>query len=118
LPCYRKTIGEIGTDIPVGQVIAWIVAPGESVPASGAAVTSVAASVAKESQATESISEQTATPAGRVSPKARRMAKEADIDINAVRGSGPGGEILAFDIQELIDAGHSGDFPKRRARRS
>jgi pyruvate dehydrogenase E2 component (dihydrolipoamide acetyltransferase) len=96
--------GEIGTDIPVGQVIAWIVAPGENVPASVAAVTSVAASVAKETRAAESISEQTAAPAGRVSPKARRMAKEADIDIKTVRGSGQGGEILASDIQELIDA--------------
>jgi pyruvate dehydrogenase E2 component (dihydrolipoamide acetyltransferase) len=96
--------GEIGTDIPVGQVIAWIVAPGESVPASVAAVTSVAASVAKDTWAAESISEQTAAPAGRVSPKARRMAKEAGIDIHVVRGSGPGGEVLASDIQELIDA--------------
>jgi pyruvate dehydrogenase E2 component (dihydrolipoamide acetyltransferase) len=95
---------EIGTDIPVGQVIAWIVAPGESVPASIAAVTSVAASGAKDTRAAESIPEQTAAPAGRVSPKARRMAKEAGIDINTVRGSGPGGEVLASDIQELIDA--------------
>jgi pyruvate dehydrogenase E2 component (dihydrolipoyllysine-residue acetyltransferase) len=96
--------GEIGTDIPVGQVIAWIVAPGESAPASVAAVTSVAASVAKDARAAESISEQTAAPAGRVSPKARRMAKEAGIDIHTVRGSGQGGEILASDIQQLIDA--------------
>jgi pyruvate dehydrogenase E2 component (dihydrolipoamide acetyltransferase) len=96
--------GEIGTDIPVGQVIAWIVAPGEKAPASVAAVTSVAASVAKDTRAAESIPEQTAPPAGRISPKARRMAKEAGIDIHAVRGSGQGGEILASDIQELIDA--------------
>jgi pyruvate dehydrogenase E2 component (dihydrolipoamide acetyltransferase) len=96
--------GEIGTDIPVGQVIAWIIAPGESVLTSVAAVPSVTASAAKDTRATESIPEQAAAPAGRVSPKARRMAKEAGIDINAVRGSGPGGEILASDIQELIDA--------------
>jgi pyruvate dehydrogenase E2 component (dihydrolipoamide acetyltransferase) len=96
--------GEIGTDIPVGQVIAWIVAPGESAPASVAAVTSVAASVAKYTRAAESIPEQTAPPAGRISPKARRMANAAGIDIHAVRGSGQGGEILASDIQELIDA--------------
>jgi pyruvate dehydrogenase E2 component (dihydrolipoamide acetyltransferase) len=96
--------GEIGADIPVGQVIAWIIAPGESVPTSVSAVASVAASVAKETRTAESIPEQAATPAGGVSPKARRMAKEAGIDIHAVRGSGPGGEILASDIQELIDA--------------
>ena len=34
----------------------------------------------------------------RISPKARRLAKEHDVDLNQVRGSGPGGEILADDI--------------------
>jgi pyruvate dehydrogenase E2 component (dihydrolipoamide acetyltransferase) len=38
-----------------------------------------------------------------VSPKARRLAKEQGIDLNAVRGTGAGGEILASDIQALID---------------
>jgi pyruvate dehydrogenase E2 component (dihydrolipoamide acetyltransferase) len=96
--------GEIGTDIPVGQVIAWIVAPGESTPASVAGITPVAVSVAKDTRATESLSEQATPSPGKVSPKARRMAKEAGIDIHSVRGSGQGGEILASDIQELIDA--------------
>jgi pyruvate dehydrogenase E2 component (dihydrolipoamide acetyltransferase) len=96
--------GETGIDIPVGQVIAWIVAPGEKVPDSGAAGASVTLSVAEDMQTAEPIPEQTSTLAGRVSPKARRLAKEAGIDINAVRGSGPGGEILASDIRELIEA--------------
>jgi pyruvate dehydrogenase E2 component (dihydrolipoamide acetyltransferase) len=34
----------------------------------------------------------------RISPKARRLAKEHDVDLSQVRGSGPGGEILADDI--------------------
>jgi pyruvate dehydrogenase E2 component (dihydrolipoamide acetyltransferase) len=96
--------GETGIDIPVGQVIAWIVAPGEKVPDSGAAGASVTLSVAEDMQTAEPIPEQMSTLAGRVSPKARRLAKEAGIDINAVRGSGPGGEILASDIRELIEA--------------
>jgi pyruvate dehydrogenase E2 component (dihydrolipoamide acetyltransferase) len=32
------------------------------------------------------------------------MAKEAGIDLAKVRGSGPGGEVLASDIQALVDA--------------
>jgi pyruvate dehydrogenase E2 component (dihydrolipoamide acetyltransferase) len=38
-------------------------------------------------------------PAGiRISPKARRLAKEQGVDLAHVKGSGPGGEILASDI--------------------
>ena len=96
--------GQTGTDIPVGQVIAWLVAPGERVPDSGAAGASVALSVAEDMQTAGPIPEQTSALAGRVSPKARRLAREAGIDINAVRGSGPGGEILASDIRGLIEA--------------
>jgi pyruvate dehydrogenase E2 component (dihydrolipoamide acetyltransferase) len=36
------------------------------------------------------------------------MAKEAGIDLAKVRGSGPGGEVLASDIQTLVDAKASG----------
>src|SRR5206468_6770944 len=32
------------------------------------------------------------------SPKARRLAKEHGIDLSTIKGSGPGGEILASDI--------------------
>jgi pyruvate dehydrogenase E2 component (dihydrolipoamide acetyltransferase) len=35
----------------------------------------------------------------RISPKARRLAKELNVDLATVRGSGPGGEILASDVQ-------------------
>jgi pyruvate dehydrogenase E2 component (dihydrolipoamide acetyltransferase) len=35
----------------------------------------------------------------KVSPKARRMAAEKGVDLAAVRGSGPAGEILAADIE-------------------
>jgi len=39
------------------------------------------------------------TPAQvRISPKARRLAKEHGVDLGQVKGSGPGGEILTSDI--------------------
>ena len=34
----------------------------------------------------------------RISPKARRLAREQGVDITNLRGSGPGGEILAADV--------------------
>ena len=92
-----------GADIPVGQTIAWIVAPGE-VPPSDAAM---AAPVVRAGSHAQSETAHVA-PAGRsaaptsgtkVSPKARRLAKELGVDTSKLQGSGPGGEILASDIQ-------------------
>jgi pyruvate dehydrogenase E2 component (dihydrolipoamide acetyltransferase) len=40
----------------------------------------------------------------RISPKARRLAKENNIDIATLRGSGPDGEILAADILAAASA--------------
>jgi pyruvate dehydrogenase E2 component (dihydrolipoamide acetyltransferase) len=96
--------GEVGTDIPVGQVIAWIVAPGESVPAAAKIPEVVTATVSSVVQASTNSSPVIAASSGQISPKARRMAKEAGIDLASVRGSGPGGEVLASDIQALVDA--------------
>ena len=43
----------------------------------------------------------TCAPAGpaRISPKARRLAKELGVDVSRLRGSGPGGEIVAEDVR-------------------
>jgi pyruvate dehydrogenase E2 component (dihydrolipoamide acetyltransferase) len=89
-----------GDVIPVGHTIAWLVQPGESPPASTSAHTvsgrrTDASPVAATSVA---VSEPSTPAAVRISPKARRLAKEHDVDLNQVRGSGPGGEILADDI--------------------
>jgi pyruvate dehydrogenase E2 component (dihydrolipoamide acetyltransferase) len=43
-------------------------------------------------------------PSSQISPKARRLAKEHGIDLNTVLGTGAGGEILASDIQALVDS--------------
>jgi pyruvate dehydrogenase E2 component (dihydrolipoamide acetyltransferase) len=96
------------TDIPVGQTIAWILKPGEEVPAEAKPHIPAATSVVEAARTTDETSLQTTTSnsAARVSPKARRLAKENGIDLNSVQGSGDGGEILAFDIQALIDGVH------------
>jgi pyruvate dehydrogenase E2 component (dihydrolipoamide acetyltransferase) len=98
-----------GDEVPVGQVIAWILAPGESIPgeekAAEVAAHTPAAVPAKEAAlAPEAIAEQIAAHASQISPKARRLAKEADIDIGKIKGTGPGGEILASDIRDAIEA--------------
>jgi len=95
--------GVVGTDIPVGQTIAWIVAPGETPPSESESSASAPVARGKtESQAARAaanIPESRATQGARISPKARRLAKELGVDLATVRGSGPGGEILASDVQ-------------------
>jgi len=100
--------GSVGSDIPVGQTIAWIVAPGEKPPAEKDAATAAPAARGKtESHAAPVAAIVSASPAARdvkISPKARRLAKELGVDIARLRGSGPGGEILASDIQAATPA--------------
>lgn len=93
-----------GAEIPVGQTIAWIVAPGEQPPSdSEAAIPAArAGSHAKAEHAAPIVSSAVAAPAAtsaRISPKARRLAKELAVDLAKVRGSGAGGEILASDVE-------------------
>ena len=96
--------GEPGTDIPVGQTIAWILKPGESVPVSRPSPSpGIETATPQSAQHPESVSQRESS-SGRVSPKARRMAKEAGVDLDSLKGTGEGGEILASDIQVAIDA--------------
>ena len=91
-----------GADVPVGQTIAWIVAPGEQPPADDASTAPPARAVTPpktESQFAHAAVSGSSAYSTKISPKARRLAKELGIDISTLRGSGPGGEILASDIQ-------------------
>ena len=98
-----------GADIPVGQTIAWIVAPGEAPPVESESTAPAAragahAKAEPSHAATPSAGLTPAPPGARISPKARRLAKELGVDLATVRGSGPGGEILASDVQAAASA--------------
>jgi pyruvate dehydrogenase E2 component (dihydrolipoamide acetyltransferase) len=99
-----------GAVIPVGQTIAWLLAPGEAPPlattptqtgrrtdgaSAGAGAASAAVSTPVPPVPTEL----------RISPKARRLAREHGVDVMRLRGSGPGGEILAEDILSAAKGG-------------
>jgi pyruvate dehydrogenase E2 component (dihydrolipoamide acetyltransferase) len=89
--------------VPVGQIIAWLLKAGESVPANtGAPQMSGRKMDATPAAAAATPAPEPVAPASvagaKISPKARRLAREHNVDISKVRGSGPGGEILADDI--------------------
>ena len=99
---------QAGTEVPVGRTIAWIVGPGEVPPADEIAAASgrrstVPALLTAPAASTAASANQLASPAQparsiKISPKARRLASELRVHLADVRGSGPGGEILASDI--------------------
>jgi len=99
---------QVGAVVPVGQTIAWLLKPGEKPPAA-AAPTQTGRTGAAAMQMPVVEKESMAGPQGdplavaaanniRISPKARRLAKEHDVDIRRVKGTGPQGEIIAEDI--------------------
>lgn len=102
-----------GGEVPVGRTIAWIVRPGESIPTEEGAGTSARKMTSAATSATV-LANQAATTgqpkseSARISPKARRLASERGVNLADIRGSGPGGEILASDI--LADAKANAPF--------
>jgi pyruvate dehydrogenase E2 component (dihydrolipoamide acetyltransferase) len=82
-----------GAEVPVGQTIAWIVAPGEAPPTTITAAPSARAV--------------TAADGPKISPKARRLAKELSVDLTSVRGTGPDGVVTGEDVQRAAESSKS-----------
>ncbi|HEY2842353.1 MAG TPA: dihydrolipoamide acetyltransferase family protein [Bryobacteraceae bacterium] len=101
-----------GDVVPVGQTIAWLVAPGEQPPVeSDDAARGMAAqarpmtSVSAPAAAAASPSIQPASARGpRISPKARRIAEEKGVDITKIQGTGPDGQITGEDVLKAAEA--------------
>jgi pyruvate dehydrogenase E2 component (dihydrolipoamide acetyltransferase) len=96
-----------GDVIPVGQTIGWIVAPGEKPPVEEATAASGRRMDTKPAASTHpsaSPAAAAAVPAtgARISPKARRLAREHGVDLALVRGSGSEGEIQAEDVLVFV----------------
>ena len=106
-----------GVELPPGALIGWLLEAGEEVP-SGAAVleepppphipAEAAAPVVGEPGAL--------TRTGRLfaSPNARRVAREREVDITQLNGTGPGGRIITADVLDAAAAapGEPGPAPK------
>ena len=102
-----------GEDVPVGQPVAVVLAPVESAPESTReAELAPAASTAGPVEAPLRVAvsgdghqdaKQEPSRARRplASPKARRVAAERGIDLAALSGSGPGGAVVAADVERM-----------------
>ena len=109
-----------GQTVPVGSVVAVIAAPGEAVGATAAAAPqpapvpsgsgirdagSVGIATAPKAVATATPTAEAGRP--KASPLARRIAKEAGVDLKLVVGSGPGGRVVKKDLERAPSQGAS-----------
>src|SRR5215207_7655717 len=123
----RITVPEGSADVPVNEVIGVIAGEGEDAETVGAAGPAPAATKpqptmaekAPEAPAAKGVTTASAAPpAGQpaaregangarifASPLAKRLAREAGIDLGAIRGSGPHGRVVEKDVKSAIGSG-------------
>jgi pyruvate dehydrogenase E2 component (dihydrolipoyllysine-residue acetyltransferase) len=116
----RKVLVQAGETVPVGQMLAVIGKAEEDISSlissNGGAPAAKAPAELKEAPAAQPVVAapvpQPATPApaafsGRIlaSPLARRIAREAGLDLAAIQGSGPGGRIIRRDVESATATG-------------
>ena len=113
-----KLIASEGETLPLGAPIAVLGQPGEdagaAAPAAAAAEAAAPASDAKpelREAKPEPAGAQDTTPAAVIdgarvpaSPLARRLAREHDLEIGAIQGSGPHGRVVKADVDQAIAA--------------
>ncbi len=122
----RKVFVGEGVAAPVGDVIAVIAAEDEDIAAlvaaaggggaaSGPAADGAggAATSAPAAAPTPAATTPAPSPTGRIkaSPVARRLARDAGLDLVAVQGSGPGGRVIKRDVEAAAEAAAAAPVP-------
>jgi pyruvate dehydrogenase E2 component (dihydrolipoamide acetyltransferase) len=115
----RDITGKAGIDIPVGSTVAWIYAEGEDAAAAPRpAATEPEPELTAAAPAPATLPGPAPSPAPpvmqamdegvRATPLARRIAREAGVDISAVAGSGPHGRVVRADVEAAVAGGSAG----------
>ena len=113
-----KVLVPEGTTVPVGNIVAWIGKPGEIVDGAGAGSGEPGAAPASKPAPAPARAPALAPPAAtpapssrlpapepadasrvKASPLAKRIAKDAGVDLKLVQGSGPGGRVIKRDVE-------------------
>ena len=102
----RQIIVGEGTRVDVGVVLAVIGSADDPAPTDNrpSAIVAHQPAVASVSVAPTSASAEVVAEKVFITPRARKAAEELGIDINRVKGTGPGGRILERDIQSFVPA--------------
>jgi len=101
----HQLIAEIGQKMPVGTVMARLLAVGEAAPAAvGAGGTppppAAVATAAAAKEASPAAAEATAPARRMISPAARKHAAEKGVDLDRIAGTGPRGAVTLEDVEK------------------
>lgn len=108
-----KVMAKEGDEVPVGTTIAFILKPGEEAPEVETPV-KVEAKAEKPEAKAEAPKPAVESKEVKASPLARNIAKEHNVDIAQVTGTGPGGRITKEDVLKYIEEGKAAAVPAAR----
>jgi len=103
-----KIMAKAGDEVPVGATIAFILQPGEEAPE----IPEPVIVRAKEEKPVEAAKK---TELIKASPLAKNIAKEHNIDLTLVAGTGPGGRITKEDVLQALEEGKAVAPPTKEA---
>jgi pyruvate dehydrogenase E2 component (dihydrolipoamide acetyltransferase) len=102
-------IAPAGAKVPVGQAIAVLAAEGEAINLASLLGTPQAATAAVTDLAPRTAMNATSSPPRtltsqeiRISPAARKLAREHGLALESLQGSGPGGRIVVEDVERAV----------------
>ena len=94
-----------GSTVDVGTLVAVIAEPGETVARPETAKPDRGAGARRPAR---DRGPGTGGPAGQVTPVARRLARQNDVDLAAVQGTGPNGRITEDDVRQAMETKDAG----------
>jgi pyruvate dehydrogenase E2 component (dihydrolipoamide acetyltransferase) len=96
-----RHVARVKQTVPCGQAMAFVTAPGEAIPAEA----EVAVAAAPIAPAAAAVAPTAPTPGVYVAatPAARRLAKELNVELDQVQGSGPEGRVTEADVRRFAE---------------
>ncbi len=107
-----KITAKAGDEVPIGTTIAYILQPGEKAPEAETPVKAAPKEVKPEAEAKVAAPKPAREPKEvKASPLARNIAREHNIDLSLVTGTGPGGRITKEDVLKHVEEGRTAAAP-------
>lgn len=115
-------VGDVGSTLPVGTIVAWILSEGENLPSGGApkphpdsanGAVNPEPVLAPHALAPSGVerSDNLSDALMRATPLARSLARAHEIDLTTVKGSGPLGRVMAADLRESVRTNENSGGP-------
>jgi pyruvate dehydrogenase E2 component (dihydrolipoamide acetyltransferase) len=98
----KKIIAQPGDEVPVSQAIAYIGEEGDESLITSSIISGHPAEAGNPSKVQKEIGESEGEVNVKISPVARKLAREAGLDIYQLVGTGPEGRITKEDVQQVI----------------